>query len=330
MDSIKQLIAQLSDGYFHSGSSLALSSSLSLARVRQLVRQLPRYGLQVVAQPGRGYRLTNSLELLNREMIEQGLSVQSQAMLADCLVLGEVTSTNDILFDRLDAQTCSKNKATVCLAEFQSKGRGRSGRTWVAPYGSQICLSVSWRFDCGANQLAGLSLAVAVVLRRALLRYGLPEQLQLKWPNDLLFANKKLAGILIESKQLAESSFGVVIGFGVNLTKPDDQQLARLVADLTSIMRAQPERNRIIALILDELLPALQLFEEQGLKAFYQSWQGCDAFVGKKVRLFNAQQEWQGVAEGVGAEGEFLLQLDSGEVKAFRSGDVSLRLCEDS
>lgn len=328
MEKLPALIAELSDGRFHSGLELAIALEITRVRLRKLIRQLPRYGLRVVAQPGRGYCLNHALELLNRERIIALLTDEAKHLLSECMICPEVSSTNDVLLAPERLIPFSPGHIAICAAEFQSKGRGRIGKQWVAPYGSQICLSLLWPFVGDFHELAGLSLAVGVALRRALLRYGLPEALKVKWPNDLLFKGAKLAGILIESKQ-RDAGLDVVIGLGVNLSPIDYQAENYAIADVATILQQRPGRNQLVALLLNELLPALSLFADKGLSAFLDEWRQHDALLGREIEVVMGDASWRGCVAGLGDQGELLLQLPSGEVKPFLSGEISLRLGEE-
>ena len=110
------------------------------------------------------------------------------------------------------SQAKSGPSGWACFAEQQTHGRGRQERTWFSPYGKNIYCSLLWRFAISQGNLSGLSIAVAVMVVRALKKYGISAGIQVKWPNDILFSARKLAGILVE-----RSGSAVVIGVGVNL-----------------------------------------------------------------------------------------------------------------
>ena len=149
---------------------------------------------EVHSVPKRGYRLSQPVESLSRSRIEKNFLAHTRARVRKLEVLAEVESTNTRLFAVTDLPM---DRADVCIAEFQSAGRGRRGRSWTAPYGSGVCLSLSWQFPETPRQIGALSLATGVGVLRALREQGVGA-IGLKWPNDILSGGSKLGGILIE------------------------------------------------------------------------------------------------------------------------------------
>jgi BirA family biotin operon repressor/biotin-[acetyl-CoA-carboxylase] ligase len=287
-----------------------------------MVRRLPEFGLKVSKQQGKGYCLAHPIELLDKQIIEQQLSASSAAALQNLELLNTVDSTNSHLTKSLQG---SPFAVSACLAEFQSAGRGRLGRRWVSSYGSNVYLSLAWRFEKDPSQLAGLSLAVAVAVRKALLRYGVPAELGVKWPNDILWQGAKLAGVLLELKAESNVSSQITIGIGVNLQPVELTSPNYSVCSVSEILPGQPRRNEIAGLILDELLIALAQFESEGFKGFIEDWRECDSMREKKVRLITPGKEHAGVVKGISETGELLLEDDAAQTQSFVTGEVSLR-----
>lgn len=324
--SSKALLDLLSDGGFHSGTELARRLGLSRTSIWGLIHELERLGLEVNAVPGRGYRLGRPLELLDEAMIRSALSEASLAALARLEVHDQLDSTNTHLMNQIAAGAPG---GTVCLAEYQSAGRGRVGRQWRSPFAGNIGLSLLWRFDEQAA-VAGLSLAVGVAVIRALRRLGL-EGVGLKWPNDLLWQGSKLGGILLEVSGEVHGGCAVVIGIGLNVHIPSAAAKAidQVWTDLNRISGdSPPSRNRLVAALIDELLSLLADYPEQGLRTHIEEWRQWHCMNGRRVSLQIGDRSIRGSVAGISDQGLLVLDCDEGGLREFASGDMRLRLDE--
>lgn len=210
------LLSMISDGNIHSGEELAKQLDISRAAIWKSIKHLESLGLQIEAVRGKGYRLTNQIELLSERVIKKTLSPIASKSCKVVDVLFKTESTNSYLFNRLGSGQIHGN---AVLAEYQSNGRGRRGNKWVSPLGSGVCLSVGWRFDIAPASLGLLSLYMGVAIARALGEVELTN-VGLKWPNDIVIMNKKLGGILLELRGEASGPVDVIIGIGVNYELP--------------------------------------------------------------------------------------------------------------
>lgn len=315
----------LSDGKFHSGTSLAEQLKVSRSSIWKGIAFLRRFNLLIHAISGRGYRWVSPIELLDKVAILSKIDTQIEQCIPRIDVVNVVPSTNDYLIQRLshDIQT-----GTVCLAEGQTKGRGRMGREWCSPFGANIYFSLYWRFFGKLNDLSGLSLVVGLAVLEALGRIcPLPFELGIKWPNDIWFKNAKLAGILIESlnhQATSPCSTDVIIGIGLNVKMPKVQILPDIWADLTQIFGFIPSRNIIVAQLLNCLVPMLKQFEQVGFQAFTTLWSQYDLLAGKTVELSGALPYQIGIVQGVNERGELCVKIGN-TLKALRYGDVTVR-----
>jgi BirA family biotin operon repressor/biotin-[acetyl-CoA-carboxylase] ligase len=234
-----------------------------------------------------------------------------------------VDSTNAEALRRI---TAGVGPGLVCVAEQQTAGRGRRGRGWVSPFAGNLYLSVVWEFARGATALEGLSLAVGVAVTDALARCAVAE-LKLKWPNDILHDGSKLGGILIEVISGTTGSCQVVIGIGINVSMPESVagEIDQNWTDISRITRTTPGRNELLAALLDELLPMLPAFEQEGFAAWRPRWSERDAYAGCPVIVHSGPQQMAGIARGVDDAGGLLLDTGDG-VQTFHGGEVSLRL----
>lgn len=324
-ENLKKLIQILGDGFFHSGTELGKQLGLTRGGIWKLIQQMESLGIVVESRTNKGYQITDGLELLSLKELKHYISPASQALIQEIVLLDEISSTNDFL---LSHPSIAFHKAVICLAESQTAGRGRFGRKWSAPYASNLLLSLLWCFPFDAGQLAGLSLAIAVSIAKALSCYGIEDHICLKWPNDVLWKGKKLAGCLIETRAEAYGACHTVIGIGLNMNMPkaSGQEISGEWIDIRQIIQNLPERNRMAGFILDAVLSILPVFQAQGLAPFKKDWEALDITLNKPVSVITAAGVIQGIDRGIDSRGSFLLQdAKDGSIKTFSSGEVSLR-----
>jgi len=317
------LIRQLADGRVHSGAALARRLGRSRTAVWKHLRGLGPLGLDVEALPGRGYRLAAPLELLDREMIRSGLELAAAAALESCELHSVIESTNDHL--RAMAPP-SPGRFRLALAEFQAGGRGRQGRAWLSPFGSGVCMSASWQFETAPACLPALGLAAGLGICRALEADGL----RLKWPNDIVWQDRKLAGVLIDVVGESTGPLKVVIGAGINLHVPAGLE-AGVTADgglppagLDQLPGGRAGRNEIAARAASGLHAVLAEFTGSGFEPFAAEWRRLDCLRGRPVRLRAGSELIDGIAAGIGDDGALLLETPGG-LRPVLAGEVTLR-----
>lgn len=317
-----RLIEQLADGQFHSGESLGRALGLSRAAIWKQVEVLTSAGLPVERVRGKGYRIAGGVELLSADRIRALARARVQTL--PIHVALETASTNE---DALALAASGATTPFVCLAERQLAGRGRRGRSWQSPLGANIYLSLCLSFEQGASALEGLSLVVGLGVLEALRRSGLDDRAGLKWPNDLWVGGRKLAGILIELAGDMDGRCQVVIGVGINLA-PLPEAMAGEVAqpwtDLASEIGERPQRNALVADVLETLLAHCDQFSREGFAPFRSDWQAVDVLHGELVSVTTGPRRQDGRCCGVDERGALLLDLD-GEVQSLHGGEVTLR-----
>lgn len=314
------LLKTLQDGEFHSGEHLATRFELSRSAISNHVKALSELGLEIFSVKGRGYKLANPIELLSRAQISHHISAIGKDKTSLIQVENLVTSTNDIIKSCLQ----TAESGFCCLAEAQSAGRGRRGKTWVSPYASSLYFSMLWRFSSGYQAMAGLSLMVGVIVNDTLQELGV-GQCQLKWPNDIYINNQKLAGILIEVEGQVGASASAIIGIGVNISLPRNVQgIDQAFTDLHSISEDAIGRNKFAAILIQNLWQALPLFEKEGMKPFISRWQQADLYNNKEIKLLAGDNVIYGLSRGIDETGALLLEIN-GKVKAFHGGEISVR-----
>ena len=318
-----RVIELLADGQFHSGEWLGLQLGISRAAVWKQVRSLSGFGLDVHAVRGQGYRLAVPFQPLSIDLIRASLDASTLACLDSLDLFHEIDSTSDYL---KRSSLPAGGVMRACIAEWQSAGRGRRGRHWVSPYGTSLYLSLAVSMQAAGIQSGGLSLVSAIAVLRALRACGISE-LGLKWPNDIFYQQRKLAGILLDLSGESGGRYQVVIGVGINLHVPD--AAARAIdqpwADLSQC-GVVVERNHLAGLVLSELVKVIDTFNKKGLDVFKQEWQRFDLIANRKVRLHNDNAETiTGVARGIDTQGALLIE-NNGTTRPYHAGEVSVRL----
>ena len=322
-----RLLALLATGEFHSGEKLAKRLRISRGGIWKLIHSLQGMGIDIESVPRQGYRLPRAVDLLDRNAILAEMSTESRALLSPLEVLLTVDSTNRHVAEHA---VNAPGTVHVCVAEIQNAGRGRRGRSWVAPFGTGICMSLGWQFAEAPPTFSALSLAVGVAAVRAFRRLGI-EGIGLKWPNDLIWQQRKLGGILIEMRGESAGPAQVVIGIGINMRMPGAvrimlaEQQAALISDVHEIMRERtPPRNALIAMLAEEVTKMLQTFGERGFEPFADEWRRLDTLSDAPVRVMSGPETTFGRARGVDLDGTLLVDVD-GQLRRFASGEVSLR-----
>lgn len=316
-----RVLKLLADGDFRSGEAMARTLGVSRASVWQAAHELEATGLDLYQVRGRGYRLAQPLSLLDVDAVRRHLGpAAGRVRLA---VLDSIESTNSALMQRAQG---GEPDGAVIAAEWQTAGRGRHGRAWLSGIGGALTFSVLWRFARGANELAGLSLAAGVMLARALEALG-AGGVALKWPNDILWREEKVAGILIELHGDILGPTAAVIGIGVNVRLPDalKRGIDQPATDLETACGTVIDRNDALGRVLREMVPALDTFARDGFGPFQREWTERHVHQGRRVNVLLPDARCvHGVARGVSENGALLVETRAG-LQRFHSGEVSVR-----
>lgn len=318
-----KLLALLSDNNVHSGVELGGQLGVSRAAVWKLVQKMQQqYGVDITSVNGLGYCLANPLPLLDAEQIRRFMTAPGEQLgCSEITVLDSVDSTNEVA---LRNATKGSPNLSVWLAEHQTSGRGRRGKSWYSPMLGNIYCSLLWRVTGGAPALEGLSLVVGIALAEGLSVLGL-RNIQLKWPNDLWVNDKKLGGILIEVAGDPYEECATVIGFGINIRM--SPQMTSIVDQAVTSLDQYIEiddRNRIVAVLLSTMCAALDEHKRFGFSRFSERWRAFDAMLGRSVNAVAGESVTTGMCVGVSSRGALLLETRDGLLEVY-SGEVSVR-----
>lgn len=319
------ILRLLADGRFHSGEDIAQHFKVSRTTVWNALQEAEALGVQIFSVRGRGYRLPEPIQLLERALVLEAIGEQRAWFKLE--VHDHLESTNSYLM-KLAAQSAAH--ASCVAASLQTRGRGRRGRAWQSGLGASLTFSLLWRFQSGAAALSGLSLAVGVALIRAMRALGL-DATQLKWPNDLVVQHEgrhhKLAGILIELQGDMEGPSAAVIGVGINLRLPEQvkKHIDQPAIDLATLSEKWGNPSQLLGLLLRHLAETLSAFEEKGFAVLSEEWMTYHAYHNQAVRMLLPDgRETQGIARGVAEDGILLVETVSG-LQRFSAGEISLR-----
>ena len=225
-------------------------------------------------------------------------------------ILDSVDSTNNYLLDK----TCPElGRYKVVLTDNRTNGRGRHGRIWCSPRFSGIAISVAYTFVNQPENYAPLSLAVGVLVAKTLQDLG-TQKLTLKWPNDIIFEDNKLAGILIERSIRNRFSKTVIVGIGINYNltgvKGNFQELLNST-DIFSCCDVLPSRDLLCGSILNYIFLALKKFDSQGFKVFINDWNELNYLQGKDISVKSEERVINGICKGVSLDGELIIFSNS-------------------
>ena len=321
-----KLIRRLSDGRIYPSWQLAKYLNVKKSKIYKLVKEIKELDVDLESVRGKGYRIPDGLDLLSLKKIKTYVKKNNFKHISKIEIFTKIDSTNDYLMRTI----FDVNKIGICVAESQQKGKGRWGRSWFSPFGKNIYLSLSFPFFKELNKQLNLSLVVGVIIANVLTQLGVKEHISLKWPNDVLWDNRKIAGILIEAAGEAGGFSRVIVGVGLNICmKKTGNKIKQSWVDLQTIKKNVEDRNYVLGLLIDKLVEGLFRFEKQGFLPFVKSWQKFDALVNKLVKIKTSTMELQGIACGIDERGYFVLKDNLGELHTFVAGEIlNCRICE--
>ena len=318
------ILRVLSDGQTHSGTKLGHSLGCSRATISNTLKETAQYGVEIEKTMGKGYRWINPICWLNKNCLSNKLGTNCSFFRLE--LFHTLPSTNTFLLNSINELLITNNPIHVVACELQTNGRGRRASRWQTGLGDSLTFSLLWRFEQGASSLSGLSLVIGIAIIRVLRHFSI-NTVKLKWPNDVLYSNQKLAGTLIELRGEMLGPTYAVIGIGINFNLPlrIKKSIDQLVCDLNLITGRILDRNIIFAALLSELRHVLMVFSKFGFSYFRKEWVGYHAYEGRQVKLmFPDKSIIEGTVDNVNDDGSLNLVTSLGR-KSFNIGEISLR-----
>ncbi len=313
------LLEALQGGEWCSGAEVARRIGVSRTAVWKKIEMLRERGYSIEATAGRGYRLLGGPDRLLPGEIRRHVSARRFG--AEIVHREEVDSTN-----RLAGELAREGAAegTVVVAESQTAGRGRLGRTWTSPSHLNLYLSIVLRPAVAPADVTSLSLVAALAVAEAVLAStGLRSGI--KWPNDVLLGERKVCGILTEMDAEADRVRFLILGIGVNLnatTRDFPPELRRKASSLRIAARRRIDRAAFAGNLLDQLELFYDRFVGGGFPAVQEAYDAYHCLPGRRVRVDGGGNP-RGVVRGVAPDGALLVETSDGVVRV-SAGEVSL------
>lgn len=316
-----RLVSFLSASESRSGEAIASELGCSRTAVWKHIEALRGLGIAIDAVAGKGYKLLEPLELLDKDRIRAQLGPQARKELKDLVILPNTNSTNSWL----QSMPPEKRSGVAVLAECQTAGRGRRGQNWVSPFGRNIYASLGWKFESGVGELGCLPLLVALSACDALDRVGLRGH-AIKWPNDILLQGKKLGGCLVEVQGDVNGPCFAILGIGINVRMSGsapgvtaiDQPWTDVASEQTDV-----SRNALAGFLLDSLVTRLGKFAVDGFASFHADWKLRDVLAGESIELRLADGIVKGRSAGISERGGLMLQSGAG-VREYLAGEARI------
>jgi BirA family biotin operon repressor/biotin-[acetyl-CoA-carboxylase] ligase len=317
-DKILKHLISANEG-FTSGAELAGRLRITRAAVWKHIKTLEREGYAIVAAPSKGYRLMAVPDVLLLDDIKQGLKTGTIGR--EIHLFPEAVSTNTLAMEMAAKGALD---GTVVIAETQTGGKGRLGRTWISPKGN-LYISVILRPEVPPHK-APLITLMGAVAAAATIQQQLDVQAGIKWPNDILISGKKAAGLLTEMRAEPDRVKHVVLGIGINVNM-DMAELPAPLRKLSTTLSTETGKKIDRALFLQQFLAQLdqwyQVFLKSGAKVV-EAWEMFNTTVGNRVAVSGPGETFEGMAQGIDADGRLILKLDDGTLRQVAAGDVTI------
>ncbi len=313
------LLLRSSRSGFVSGAELAVSMGVSRTAVWKHIKALKQEGYRIEAVPSKGYRLTSTPDVIVVGDVKQGLRTRTVGR--EIVYLAETGSTNTLAMDLAQKGAVD---GTVVIAETQTGGKGRLGRTWVSPRGN-LYLSVILRPAVPVHKAPLITLMGAVAVAAAV-REHLKIPAGIKWPNDVLVSGKKVAGLLTEMSAEPDRIRHIVLGIGVNVNM-DARELPPDVRRTATTLAVESGAPVDRTAFVQELLAGLDHWYQRFLKneaEVLKAWEGLNVTLGNRVTVSATGKRLEGFARSVDAEGRLILELDDGTRQQVAAGDVTI------
>ena len=308
------------DGYL-SGQELCEQLGVSRTAVWKYMKQLKEEGYEIEAVQNKGYCLKDVPDVLGESEIKSRLHTRWVGQ--TLYYYDEIDSTNTQI-KRLAEEDAPHG--TLAVADYQSRGKGRRGRAWDSPHGSAIYMSILFRPEIRPDRASMLTLVIGLSVTQAI-RSNLGLQAQIKWPNDVVLNGKKLVGILTEMSAQMNYIEYLVTGIGINANLREfPEELEDKATSLQKEIGHKVNRSALIAECMEKIEENYEIFvKTQDLSGLMAAYQEALVNQDQQVRVLEPGHEYTGVARGINAMGELLVEKEDGTVTEVYAGEVSVR-----
>lgn len=307
-------------GYL-SGQELCGKLGISRTAVWKYMKQLKEEGYEIESVPNKGYHLIEAPDILSESEIVSRIETKWAGR--NLRFFEEVDSTNT------QAQHMAMDGApsgTLVITDCQTAGKGRRGRMWQSPKGSSIYMTILMRPEIWPERASMLTLIMGLSIVQAI-REVTGMEATIKWPNDVVLNKKKVCGILTEMSAQMDYIEYLVIGIGVNVNMREfPEKLADKATSLLLELGCPVNRSEIVAKSMKAFETNYEIFEKtQDMSGLLEEYQRVLANKDQPVRVLQPNNEYSGIARGINARGELLVEREDGTVEAVYAGEVSVR-----
>ncbi len=304
-----------------SGQELCEKFSVSRTAVWKIMKQLKEEGYEIEAVQNRGYRLLTVPDILSKSEIESRLDggwIGTRVYFAE-----EVDSTNT--WGKRLAEEGAPH-GTLIVADEQTQGRGRRGRSWKSPKGTNISMTLILRSDLEPSRASMLTIVMGLSVAQGL-KELLELPIEIKWPNDAVLNGHKLCGILTEMSAQIDYINYVVVGTGINVNLPEiPEDLKEIATSLLIETGHTVNRAEVIGAVMRAFARNYESFIETGdLSGLRDAYNEILANRDRQVRVLDPKDPYEGVALGINPRGELLVRKEDGSVSEVYAGEVSVR-----
>lgn len=313
-------LLEAESGVFVSGEEISRKLNVSRTAVWKQIRKLEAEGYVIEAVPRLGYRLKARPDRLSLQELLSKLATRQFGR--NVKLLDEVGSTQDELKKLAEE---GSPEGTLVIAERQTQGRGRQGRSWLSPAGKGVWMSLLLRPEIPLQLTPQLTLLAAVALSRAIKRV-VPLTIGIKWPNDLLVDGRKISGILLESAAEDERLKYVAAGIGISVNLEEADYPEELRAKAVSLKMASGrtiDRIELIAAAMEEFETLYDLYREQGFAPIRSMWEAHSVTLHRPAALLTPQGRVEGVPEGLDDAGGLIVRQRDGTLRTIYSAEMA-------
>ena len=306
---------------FISGQRICDELGVSRTAVWKYMNSLKKEGYEIESVTRKGYRLLQSPDLLTREAVLS--CIKKEEIPGELCCFESIDSTNEEAKRRGEA---GAPDGSIYVADNQTNGKGRRGRTWLSPAGEDIFFTILLRPDLPLNSVSMLTLVAASAVAEAVDKVT-GQECQIKWPNDIVLNRKKVCGILTEMNMEIDSIAYVVVGVGINVNRMEFREdIAETATSLKKESGLSIKRAELLSEILSAFFRDYKLFlEKQDLSPFLESYNQKLVNVGREVKIIKKGEEIIRTAIGINDRGELIVKDAEGNTEHIFSGEVSVR-----
>lgn len=306
---------------FVSGQELCSRFGVSRTAVWKVINQLKKEGYRIEAVQNKGYHMVSSPDLLSKYELESRLNTE---WLGREIVYKEVTSSTNADVRRM-AEDGAKNGLLV-VADGQTLGKGRRGREWESPKGTNLYFSMLLKPNFSPDKASMVTLVAAYSVA-AVIRENTGLDAKIKWPNDIVVDKKKVCGILTEMSMERDYIHHIVVGIGINVNEEEfPSELEGMATSLKNEKGSIVSRANLLSDILLQFETDYATFlEAESLKPFVDEYNKMLVNKGSLVKVLDPKGEFSGIAGGIGEDGMLIVFKENGQIEKVYAGEVSVR-----